>query len=93
MIPRHKRAIQLYQQTQQLGLRPEPLYHDAEYEVVRAEPPHVIYIRDQRAEPAPRKEPVREPDLMGQVFVAAFFGSAAFFVLWALITLMAGGRS
>jgi hypothetical protein len=104
MMPNHKRALQLYRETQQLATESfarSP--HDYEYEVVEAAPlrrgdaaihvsPQIIFIREpQRPELPPRKE-AGPPDFMTQVFVAAFLGSSAFFVLYALITLMAGGR-
>jgi len=105
-MPNHKRAIQLYQETQRLSL-PGSLTrtpHDYAYEVVEAASlrrrdaeihvsPQVIFIREpHRPEMALRKEVGGASDFMTQVFCAAFLGSAAFFVLYALITLMAGVR-
>ena len=103
-----KRALAIYQETQRDAPTTYRGNYCDVVEVLPAavHPPQIIYIRDQRRYDDPhytqrlpqRDAPEKtrntpEADIVLHVFVAAFFGCAAFFCLYALITLMAGGRT
>jgi hypothetical protein len=100
MKPNQKHALHLYQETQRLALRTSPLIRpNCDYEVVEGVfqrgvevnvSPQIVFIR----EPVqPGSQMSGGPDIMTQVFAGAFLGSSAFFALYALVTLIAGGTA